>query len=98
MYMQTNAIERMNELFMRVGLGEFSIVKYLWLVVTISFVLVVIPATVAVARGAGKETAIKAARDVMIGIPCAILIFTIPLFFYFVGRGYLTGLFGKATD
>lgn len=96
--MSYSITDRMDGLFMSAGLGAFSLTKYLVLVFVLSAVLVAIPALVATVRGAGRFVAMRSARDVLVGIPCALLIFTIPFFFFFVGRGYMTAFFGHSAS
>lgn len=88
--MKFDATERMNELFLQFGIGDYSLSKYLYIVSTMVLFMCLLPYTVALLRGAGKNVAIASVKDVSLGIACAIGVITFHGFFFFVGRGFLT--------
>lgn len=90
--MKFDPTEQLGKLFSTVGIGDFSLQKYLLVIGIGIIVLTAIPWTVALLRGAGRPVAAASVRDVLIGILCAMGIITVPLSVFFIGRGYLTAL------
>jgi hypothetical protein len=67
-------------------LGEYSLAKYLLIVLL--GLAVMVAAVVAIVRVRGQSNALTmlCVRDVMIGAACAVTVLAFPGFFFFVGR------------
>jgi hypothetical protein len=69
-------------------LGEYSIALHLAVVVGALIVLSALVVGIVTLRGQGAGLAAACVKDVGLAFLCAILVFTFPGFFYFLGRAF----------